>query len=107
MQCHALHNPPVSSMWISCGLSHTRMQTHTHTHTPLLLKPGLLVTGKGVRKQLRTDVGGHILLPLGRDTSATPPRFHLNLTLDRALCVWVGRRDGGDGQALCQQGKHS
>ena len=48
--------------------------THAHTHTPLLLKPGLLVPGKGVRKQLRTDVGGHILLPLGGDTSTTPPQ---------------------------------
>ena len=32
MQCHVLHNPPVSSTWISYGLSHTR----THTHTPLV-----------------------------------------------------------------------
>ena len=72
MQRHALHDHPISSMWISCGLSHTHMQTHTHT--PLLLKPGLLVPGKGVRKQLWTDVGGHILLPLGGDTSTTPPQ---------------------------------
>ena len=43
----------------------------THTHT--LLKPGLLVPGRGVRKQLWTGVRGHMFLPLGGDTSTTPP----------------------------------
>lgn len=69
MQRHRLHDP----LSLACGFP-VVCHTHTCRHTPLLLKPGLLVPGKGVRKQLWTDVGGHILLPLGGDTSTTPPQ---------------------------------
>ena len=110
MQCHALHNPPVSSMWISCGLSHTHMQTHTHTHThthPSCWNQDCWFQGR----EWGSSCGQMWVATYFSLWEVTLPlhlhRFHLNLTLDWALCVWVGRMDGGDGQALCQQGKHS
>ena len=73
-------------MWISRGMSHAHRYTHPHTVETRA------APGRGVRKQLWTGVGGHMLLLLGGDTSITPPQVSSepHPGLDPVLSGWAG-----------------